>query len=192
MSQLLPALLLILLLISPVYAVEPYEALCTSEQDFRTDAVLTDRCYGNNAKACTDAGGTYGNQGDMIAFTCYGIDSDTPDKCGELTGFTYIHTCGDFGAYLSVPDNAARLLDCSSEFAFYLIPGVQFTCCGGEGNQKRVCNSAIIIPMLYSVSAIIYLVLGIYGFRVLKADWAQGKKTEKASVLRLTIITASI
>ena len=55
-----------------------------------------------------------------------------------------------------------------------------------------ILGSNIIYVILFSVSAIIYLALGIYCFRLLKADWALGKKTEKESVLRLTIITATI
>jgi len=50
----------------------------------------------------------------------------------------------------------------------------------------------IIFAILYSVLAIIYLALSIYGFRLLKADWALGKLRGKESVIRLPIITASI
>jgi len=46
----------------------------------------------------------------------------------------------------------------------------------------------VILFILQSVTAIIYLALGIYGFRVLKADWALAKKTEKISVQRPTLI----
>jgi len=48
--------------------------------------------------------------------------------------------------------------------------------------------SLIVLPILLSVSAIIWLALGIYGFRVLKADWSLAEKTEKISVQRPTLI----
>lgn len=87
---------------------------------------------------------------------------------------------------MSVPDNAARLLDCSGEFALVTIPQVQSTCFGGAGNRKDIYdddNISVPLAIVYSVNAIIYLALGIYGFRVLKADWALGNKTEEKSVL---------
>jgi len=52
--------------------------------------------------------------------------------------------------------------------------------------------SQLIIRILWTVIVIIYLALGIYGLLLLKADWALGKKIEKESVHRLTILTATI
>jgi len=46
--------------------------------------------------------------------------------------------------------------------------------------------------ILWSVSAVMYLSLGIYGFRVVKADRALREKRKKESVVRLAIITSSL
>jgi len=48
------------------------------------------------------------------------------------------------------------------------------------------------IAILWSVSAVLYLAVGIYGFRVAKADRALREKRKKESVVRLAIITASV
>eukprot|EP00555_Chaetoceros_dichaeta_P006672 CAMPEP_0198265498 /NCGR_PEP_ID=MMETSP1447-20131203/22800_1 /TAXON_ID=420782 /ORGANISM="Chaetoceros dichaeta, Strain CCMP1751" /LENGTH=60 /DNA_ID=CAMNT_0043955017 /DNA_START=67 /DNA_END=246 /DNA_ORIENTATION=- len=59
MSQLLPAALLALALISPTYAIEPYESICTSELDYQTEEIMGYRCDGTDATACTKADGEY-------------------------------------------------------------------------------------------------------------------------------------
>ena len=46
----------------------------------------------------------------------------------------------------------------------------------------------VVLSILWTVTTITYLALGIYGFRVLKADWALAKKTSKKSVQRPTLI----
>jgi len=137
MSQLVPAMLLTLLLISPVYAVDPYEGLCTSEQDFNTTATAIFACVGSDAQACNDAGGEFDREDGEADGQCDGFA--TPDKCGGLTGFTYVPdmTCEEVGSYLSDPGNTLSV--CLNPAYRMMIPQVQSNCCGGEDNHKDIC-----------------------------------------------------
>jgi len=135
MSQLLPAALLALALISPTYAIEPYESICTSELDYQTEEIMGYRCDGTDATACTKADGEY----DVDNSECKGIDTETSAKCDEIPGFSYkSYNCGDTGTFLNNPDNAA-VLDCSNPFIDLTLNHFQSTCCGGTSNHKDVC-----------------------------------------------------
>jgi len=119
----------------------PHEAFCISEQDYQTNAVAIYACQGTDAQACTDADGEYNEDNGY----CDDIDTITPDKCGEIAGFTYVEdaTCEEAGNYLSIPENAAELLECSNPWVVnFQIPTFQATCCGGANNIKDICSDA--------------------------------------------------
>jgi len=122
---------------------KPYEAICTSEEDFKANEILGYSCYGSSATACTDAGGDYDDRDGG----CYDIDSSTPDACDAINGFTSIsETCEGYGRNLNNPEANSKyseFLDCDENP--YGITQVQSRCCGGTNNNNIICPDVPII-----------------------------------------------
>jgi len=114
-------------------AEKPYEAFCTSEADFNSDAVVFNSCIGTESQACEDAGGSYNAEGS----SCDDIDTSSSEECDAIPGFTFepSATCQDLAPL-------APFLDCNDNDIFstgFLLSIIQPICCGGEENYLDFC-----------------------------------------------------
>lgn len=128
------AALLVLVLIFLTCAVEPYTTVCTSKQDFQTNATALHSCNGDNPQMCVNAGGEY-NEDELV---CENVGIANPTESDQIPDFNSVpqEICGVFGYSMYNYINEGI---CADSSFVEDITQIQFNYCGGVENHKDIC-----------------------------------------------------